>query len=127
MSSRPKILQAIGQGFFLEESLGCQDSAQGSSAILKVGLHLGMNISPFVYIYIYRKIPGGCWQPIAKSFQLYMVWHQTRVDCFPFGIDREAIAKEFGFAGLMMSFLNEVGDRGLHSLSYPATSLVGGC
>ena len=29
----------------------------------------------------------------------------------PFGIDREAIAKELGFAGLMMNSLNGVGDR----------------
>ena len=29
----------------------------------------------------------------------------------PFGINREAIAKELGFAGLMMNSLNGVGDR----------------
>ena len=29
----------------------------------------------------------------------------------PFGTDREAIARELGFAGLMMSSLNGVGDR----------------
>ena len=46
--------------FFLEESLGCQGSAQGSSAILRIGLHLGWFLRSFlIYIYIERFL-GAC-------------------------------------------------------------------
>ena len=40
-----------------------------------------------------------------------MVWDPTRVNCDRFGIDKEAIAKELRFAGLMMNSLNGVGSR----------------